>query len=146
MAPNLRPLLVVSLLAFAACGKEKGRVPFTAEGTATTTVTLEAGDVAFWTDLDLKWEGDAVIRYDVEVEQGGKVIGSGACNPLGHLGVKTGWAETNLAGSHTRSGNGKMDCRAVVPAAGSTNVKVTLSVPTKPGVFTLKKADLVIKQ
>ena len=146
MALNLRPLLLLSLLTLAACGKEKGRVPFAADGTGTTTATLEAGDVAFWADLDLEYEGSAAMSYAVELEQGGTVVASGTCNPLGAMNVKVNWVETNIGSSHSRSGSGKMGCHAKVPAAGATNVKVTLAISTRPATFTLKKADFVLKQ
>jgi len=147
MSMNRRPVRWLLLaLALAACGKEKGRVPFTADGTATATAALEAGDVALWTDIDVEYEGSAAMTYTVDLEQGGTVVATATCNPLGHLSVKTAWVETNLGSSHSRSGNGKMGCTARVPAAGTTTVKATLSIPSRPPTFTLKKADLVLKQ
>ncbi len=138
-------LVVVLLLTLAACGKEVGRVPFSAAGSGSATVTLAAGDVSFWTDIDVEYEGSAAMGYEVVLEQGGKSVATASCNPLGSMNVKVGWVETNLGSSHSRSGSGKLGCTARVPAAGATDVKVTLAI-TRPSTFTLKKADLVVKQ
>lgn len=134
------------LVLASSCGKEAGRVPFTAEGAREATVMLKAGEVAFWTDLDVEYQGEAAIEYRVELLQAGTNVGSAVCNPLGHLPVKSGWVETNIGSSHSRRGNGKMECSAKVAAGGSTTVKATLAFKQKPQTITLKKADLVVKQ
>lgn len=136
---------LISVLALVGCGKELGRVPLSAEGAAETTVTLSAGEVSFWTDLDIEYEGDAVLAYKIDLLQGGKSVATAACDPLGRLPVKTGWVETNLGDSHKRKGSGKMDCKATVPA-GATSAKVTLAFGKKPAKVQLRKADLVLKQ
>lgn len=138
-------LLLVTCLAVAGCAKEKGRVAFSADGTATTSVTLEAGDVDFWTDIDAEWSGAGSMQYEVELEQSGVRIASTTCDPLAHLSVKMSWVETNLGDSHSRSGKGKMGCSVKVPTAGATTVKVTLT-SAWPAKATLTKADLLVKQ
>jgi hypothetical protein len=136
---------MVVLVGLAGCAKEKGRVAFAADGTATTTATLEAGDVDFWTDIDAEWVGGAKLQYDIELEQGGASVARTTCNALGPMSVKMSWVETNLGDSHSRSGKGKMSCSVKVPAGGATNVKVTLS-SAWAGKSTLTKADLLVKQ
>ncbi len=137
---------VFALATLAGCGKEAGRVPLAGEGTGTSTMTLKAGDVDFWTDIDVSWEGNATLAYTIELEQGGKTVATATCNPLGRLSVKTRWTETNLGASHSRSGNGKMDCSVSLPSGGATTVKATLAWASKPATSSLKKADLVVKQ
>ena len=141
-----RHLIILFVLACAACGSEKGRVPFASEGAAEGTFDLKQGDVAFWTDLDIEYEGDGALAYDIELVQGGATVAKAKCNPLGHMSVKTSWTETNLGSKHTRHGNGKMDCAASVPKGGATTVRAKLAFAPKPGSVTLKKADLVLKQ
>src|SRR5687768_9513882 len=94
------------------CGKEAGRVPFAAEDTKSVTMPLEAGEVAFWTDLDVKHEGAAALTYRVDLLQGGSVVASAECQALGPMSMKVGWVETTFGASHSRSGNGKMACQA----------------------------------
>lgn len=136
-------LLLVPILG---CGKELGRVPFTKEGTGSTTVALKPGEVAFWTDIDIEWQGAATLDYEVELLQGGTKVASATCNPLGNLSVKTTWVETNIHDEHSRSGNGKLDCSVTLPSGGTTTVNATLAFGSKGKSVTLKKADLVIKQ
>ena len=117
-----------------------------AEGNGAVQVTLDAGEVSFWTDLDIAYEGDASLEYRVELFQGSASPVTAVCNPLGHLPVKTGWVETNIGGSHSRRGTGKMECSAKLATGGPTTVKTTLAFGKKPPTLTLKRADLIIKQ
>jgi hypothetical protein len=130
-------------LLLAGCGKEVGRVPFAASGSGTANVTLEAGDVDFWTDIDVEYRGDAALQYHVDLEQGGAGVATAACNPLGPINVKTSWVETNLGSAHSRSGMGKMSCSVKLAKGGPTKVKATFTASKSA---TLKKADLVLKQ
>jgi hypothetical protein len=140
-------LVLAGLLAFApACGKEVGRVPFTGEGTASATVALKAGEVSFWTDIDIEYNGDASLTYEVELTQGGAKVGSATCNALGQHPAKMSWLETNVGDSHTRRGFGKMTCAATVGSGGPTVVTVKLAFDKRPVTVPLKKADLSVKQ
>lgn len=139
-------LVLGSLVAFAGCAKEVGRIPFTGEGSGQSTVTLEPGEVDFWTDIDLEYEGDAAITYEVELSQGGAVIGKKTCNPLGEINVKMSWVETNLNDAHSRRGSGKMGCSMKIDAAGPAEVKAKLVVGKKPAKLEIRKIDLVVKQ
>src|SRR6185437_5171997 len=103
-------LALSSLVLLAGCGKEMGRVPFSAPGTATANVTLNAGDVAFWTDIDAEYHNDSSLPYTVHLEQGGAKVASATCNPLGPIHTKTSWVEINVGNKHSRSGMGKMGC------------------------------------
>lgn len=143
---NKRIAFVLALAPLLACGKEAGRVPFGAAGTNDATMTLKAGEVDFWTDIDLSWDGAATLDYQVTLEQGGKTVATATCDPFGQLHVKQMWAETNIGSSHSRHGRGKMSCSTSLPSGGPTTVKATLAWGTKPSTETLRKADLVVKQ
>ncbi len=132
-----------SLALLAGCGTEMGRIPFSAPGTGTATVTLQAGEVAFWTDIDAEYHDDSSLPYTVQLEQGGAKVASATCNPLGRIHIKTVWVETNLGNKRSRSGMGKMGCSVSLAKGGPTTVNVTLG-PAKD--ITVKKADLVLKQ
>jgi len=146
MKTGMAALAIVALASLAGCGTEVGRVPLSGVGTASVTVPLKAGDVVFWTDIDIAYEGDAALRYDVELSQGGTVVAKATCDPLGLIHVKSSWIETNVGASHTRRGNGKMTCSATLPKESPTLVSVTLAFGKSPGTVTLRKADLVLKQ
>lgn len=134
-------------LSAVACGKEAGRVPFTAEGAKDATFDLKAGDVAFWTDIDLSFEGNEGLVYKIDLMQNGANVGTTTCNPLGNLPVKTGWVSTDIGNKHSRSGSGKMPCDVKLAAGGATAVKATLAwTPKAPATASMKKADLVVKQ
>jgi len=144
LVPSLT--LAFGLLALSGCGKEAGRVAFAAEGASESTLPLKAGEVSFWTDIDVEFEGSVALAYKIELHQNGAPVGTTVCNPLGDLPMKTGWVSTDLGSSHSRRGNGKMRCDVQLATAGATKVKASLAFNPKPAKFTLKKADLVIKQ
>jgi hypothetical protein len=133
-------------VALAACGKEAGRVPFAAEGAQNATMSLNKGEVSFWTDIDVEYQGDAALAYTVTLVQNGAPAAQVTCDPLGRLPVKSTWVETNVGASHSRRGNGKMSCSATLPNGGPTEVRATLAFAKKPQTFSLKRADLVVKQ
>jgi hypothetical protein len=145
---KLAAVVAVALtsLVLPGCGKEAGRVPFTMPGTGTVSMPLSAGEVSFWTDIDLEYTGDAELAYAIELDQGGTKVATATCNPLGRLHVKESWTETNLGSSHSRRGMGKMDCSVALPAGGATTVKAILAFRLKPATQALRKADLVVKQ
>ena len=139
-------LAALTVVGLAACAKEAGRVPFTGEGEAESTLSLQSGEVDFWTDIAIEFEGDAALAYQVELVQAGSVVAKAACNPLGHMSVKMGWVETNLGSSHSRRGNGKMDCAIELDRGGVTTVKARLAFAARPPGLKLSRADLVVKQ
>lgn len=139
-------VLLFSLSSLTACGSEAGRVPFSNEGSGAAPMTLKAGEVAFWTDLDVAYEGQAALVYRIELVQDGSTVATAVCDPLGHLPMKMSWRETNIGASHSRRGRGKMECAATLAKGGPTTVKATLAFDRKPATVTLKKADLVLKQ
>lgn len=138
--------IVIASLCLFGCGKELGRVPFAAAGAGEASAALKAGDVAFWTDIDIEYEGNASLAYTIDLVQNGAVAASAVCNPLGRLPAKTGWIETNIGSSHSRRGNGKMDCSATVPSGGPTIVRAKLAFGQSPQALKLTRADLVVRQ
>jgi hypothetical protein len=138
--------VAASCPALLSCGKELCRVPFAAEGAATATATLAQGQVAFWTDLDLDYEGDASLLYQIQLVQAGTTVATATCNPLGELPVRSSWVETNIGSKHSRRGDAKMECSTKLRAGGPTTVKVSLAFARKPISAELRKADLVLKQ
>ena len=139
-------LLGLGLLLLVGCGKEVGRVPFSAEATASAPLQLAAGDVAFWTDLDIAYDGDASLEYRIDLLQGGASAATAVCDPLGQMNIKLGWVETHLGASSSRRGSGKMTCGATLAKAGPTIVQATLAFGVRPTAFALERADLVVKQ
>ncbi|MBX3232955.1 MAG: hypothetical protein KIT84_44930 [Labilithrix sp.] len=138
--------LLTFLSFLSGCAKELGRVPFSAPGAGETTMTLAAGEVGVWTDLDIEWEGPAALAYQVDLFQNGTCVVSTVCNPLGKHRVRMGWVSSDVGESHSWRGNGKMGCEVSLAQAGPTTVKVNLAWGTTPAKHTLRKADLVLKQ
>jgi hypothetical protein len=139
-------LAMISMPVLVGCGKEQGRVPFAGEGSHAATIPLEAGDVAFWTDIDLKYEGEAALTYHIDLLQGGSSVATAECEALGPMSMKVGWVETRVNSARSRSGRGKMECSARISKSGPTLVQATLAFSTRPGRATLGRADLVVKQ
>jgi hypothetical protein len=137
-------LSATSLLA--GCGNEVGRLPFAGEDTKAVTMPLKAGEVAFWTDIDVKYEGGAALTYRVELLQGGSSVATAECDALGPMSMKVGWVETQFGASRSLSGNGKMSCSANLAKGGATVVQATLGFSARPTSATLNRADLVVKQ
>ena len=121
-------------------------MPFVGEGAAEASVALEAGQVSFWTDVELEFDGEGGLTYSIELFQNGSAVANTVCNPLGNINVKTGWVSTDLGAAHSRRGNGKMSCNVLLSQAGATTIKASLVWNPKPTRVALKRADLVVKQ
>jgi hypothetical protein len=135
---SLLPLLAVLL---AACGTEVGRVPLAGPGSGTAKVTLKAGEVAFWTDLDVEWDGSLGARYDVTLTSGGQTL-TASCNPTDVTARLNSVRNTTGSKSAFRY-EGKMKCDVTAPE-GDAVLTATLSVGNATAMF--KKSDLVVKQ
>lgn len=138
--------LVLLALPLLACGRPVGNLPFSGEGTKTTTMPLAAGNVAFWTNLDVAYEGAATLGYRIELSQAGRTVAMVDCDLLENLSLKLGWLATNYGAVHSTVGHAKMQCVASLPTGGPTVVKATLAFGTRPAKANLKHADLVLKQ
>ena len=141
-------ILSIALLALsiAACGRQVGSVPFSDEGTKSATLPLTAGSVAFWTDLDVAYEGSGTLSYRIELSQAGRTVATTTCDPLGKMSVQLGWLDIQRGASHSSSGHGKMLCGATLAKGGPTLVQATLAFGVRPLTATIKQADLVVKQ
>lgn len=144
--PTIPMIAALAALFLVGCGKEAGRVPFATEDTKAVAMPLVAGDVAFWTDIDVKYEGAAALTYRVELAQAGASVATAACEALGPMSMKVGWVETQFGASRSLRGSGKMSCSASLAKGGLTEVRATLGFSARPASATLNKADLVVKQ
>jgi hypothetical protein len=138
--------LLIAALLLPGCAKEVGRVPFAGEGSSGTFATLNAGRVAFWTDLNIEYDGSAKLDYRVALYQEGKPVATVVCNPLEDLGTKLFWFERDRASTHSRSGKAEMSCSTTLAKAGPTVVGATLAFATAPTRAVIAKADLIVKQ
>jgi hypothetical protein len=144
--PKKALALAVTAWLLTACDRPVGSVPFASEGTKITTLPLAAGRVAFWTELDIAYEGAATLAYRIELSQAGRNVATATCDPLGKMSVQLGWLDIRRGASHSSSGHGKMSCEATLAKGGPTVVRATLAFGVQPLAATLKRADLVVKQ
>ena len=134
------------LLSLGACGKEMGRLHFSAVGSAESLMTLEAGEVALWTEIDIEHTGYAELGYEVTMLQEGRTVATMSCNPLGKVRTKVGWVQTYFGEKYSRSGTGKMSCTAQLKKGGPTTIRADLRFGKAPKSFLLRKAHLIVRQ
>lgn len=135
-----------ALFSLSGCGKEIGRVPFSSEGTKSTVLELSSGSVAFWTDLDISYDGVAALEYRIDLSQAGRRVATAVCDPFGPMDLQLGWITKARGNSHSASGRGRMTCGVTLPKGGPTTVGAALVFRDKPAVLALRQADLVVKQ
>ena len=136
---------ITAIISLVGCGTRVGRIPCSKPGSASTVVTAKAGEMVFWSDLDIAWDGNFQPRYDITVTQVGKVVGTVTCDPL-DVHVRLHSKRTNWGAHHTASQEGKMSCRVTLPASGPTKIKASLRYLARPKKLTVHRLDLVIKQ
>jgi hypothetical protein len=139
---------MVGALAVAACGKEVGRIPLQRDGSGQLEIQAKAGTkLALWTSLDIKYRrggGDFDASYDVELRQGGAVVGTAVCNPL-DVSVKTNSVEVTTQ-THSLRYQGKMKCELTATKDGPATVTATLHVRKMPPELAINDLSLVVKE
>ena len=140
------PIAILAVSALASCGKEVGRIALRGEGQGETTIQATAGKkLALWTSLDVKYKGNFAARYDVELVEGGAVVGKASCDPL-DVNVKTSSRETNFNGDRSVSWQGKMRCELTPSKSGAAVVRAKLLFVQRPPALTVTDMSLVVKE
>lgn len=131
-------------------GKEVARLPINEVSTSghevvkEATVQLQKDDkIALWSDMDLAYEGDAPVRFQVRVTKDGAPFKELQLDPT-EKNVTIGEVKTNLNGSVKWSFSGK-NAELVVPEAGSYTFKAVLVAAPNP-TLRVAKAELVLKK
>lgn len=142
----LPPAILALVLALTGCGKEVGRIALRGEGQGETTIQATAGKkLALWTSLDVKYTGDLVARYEVELVEGTTVVGKTSCDPL-DVNVKTSSRETNFNGDRSVSWQGKMKCELTPTKNGPAVVRAKVAFAKRPAALTVTDLSLVVKE
>ncbi len=139
MRPQI-PAMLVSLV-LPSCFHAVGRLSFPDEGVRETVVELPPGEVRFAADVAVRYSGEAIARYEVDLLQGGHVTSQAICNPLMVTGRRSC---RHRFGNRDFDCSFVMDCTARLDRGGPTQVRARLSIPLRPAEFTLRRADLII--
>ncbi|TGE28734.1 hypothetical protein [Hymenobacter metallicola] len=152
----LRNLLVTLLLAGAlsACGslfgKEIARLPVNAISTPGREVEEEAtlqlqkdDEVALWSEMDMAYEGETPLRFQVQVLQNGTPYQQFELDPTAK-NVTVGEVRTSIQGKTTWRFTGKNGA-LTIPAPGQYTFKARLVAAANP-TLRIKKAELVLKK
>jgi hypothetical protein len=131
-------------------GKEVARLPINEVSTPghevakEATVPLKKGaEIALWSDMDLAYEGEAPVRFQVQVSKDGQPFKQLELDPT-EKNVTIGEVKTDVNGSVNWRFSGK-NAELVVPEAGSYTFKAILVAANNP-TLRVSKAELVIKE
>ncbi|HSO40558.1 MAG TPA: hypothetical protein VLT33_48860 [Labilithrix sp.] len=147
-AARFRALGLVGLgvLTVAACGKEIGRIPLRDQGAGETTVQASNGKaLSLWTSLDVKYSGAFAAHYDIEMLQGGALVGKTRCNPL-DVSTRLSSKQTTFGNDHSMSWQGKMRCEIALAKGGPTTVRAKLIIDQRPPSLAIKDISVVVKE
>ncbi|PJJ60281.1 hypothetical protein [Hymenobacter chitinivorans] len=131
-------------------GKEVARLPINALSTPGHEVTREATlqlqkdeQVALWSDMDMAYDGEAPVRFQVQVLQNGRPYQQLELDPT-EKNVTVGEVKTNLNGKVNWRFTGK-NGSLTVPAAGTYTFRAHLVAAANP-TLRITKAELVLKK
>ena len=131
-------------------GKEVARLPINEVSTSghevmkEATLQLQKDDkIALWSDMDLAYEGDAPVRFQVRVTKDGVPFKELELDPT-EKNVAIGEVKMDVNGSVNWSFSGK-NAELVVPDAGSYTFKAVLVAAANP-TLRVTKAELVLKK
>lgn len=143
-------LLSIALLALTGCmGEEVGRIPVNAVTTDTLNyiikesapMLLKKGEKLYvWADMDMEYEGELELQFDIELLKDGESLGLVKANPMEN-DMKMNSVETTLGTKTTSSYMGRMQY-IEIPEDGNYVFKALLSSNGNP-TLKLNKAELV---
>jgi hypothetical protein len=109
-----------------------------------TSIDLKKGDkLYFWTDLDLEYEGELELNYNVRVIKNSDTLRVVKLNPL-NCKLKMFEKTVSLMGKTSQSYEGNMDAFEITDAGKYTFDVILVSNPNE--TLKLNKADLVLKK
>ncbi|WP_139922166.1 hypothetical protein [Hymenobacter sp. DG01] len=153
---SLHKLLAVLVLAapLSACdslfGKEVARLPINTISTPgqevvkDATLQLQQGEeLALWSDIDMAYDGEAPVRFQVQVFQNGAPYQQLELDPT-EKNVTVGEVKTTVNGKTNWSFTGK-NATLTAPKMGTYMFKARLVAAPNP-TLVVKKAELVLKK
>lgn len=134
---------ISSLVGLAACGSEVGRAacPGPNESIEATITIPDGKPVSVWSDLDISYEGNKNLTYQIELYQDGKQVYEGSCDPR-DVNVKMNSVSKNVGSRSELRQQGKLKCPEIT---GSGEFEVEAELVADEGV-TVSGCDLVFKQ
>lgn len=144
-------LLLIFLIGCSAItGEEVARLPINEISTENNLVVKEVSldlkkdeEIAFWSDIDMEYEGDASLRFRVEVLKNGEDFGGFEIDPtdksmtLGEVRTtimdKTDWSFSGKNSEVKIEEDGKYTFKAILVSSDNPSLKI-------------EKAELVIKK
>lgn len=147
---NLSGILFIFIILSSCTGEEVGRLPVNAISTEDNLIikeqslNLKKGDeIGIWSEMDMEYEGDAPVRFKVQILKDGKEFGGLEIDPtdknisMGEVKTtimdKTSWSFTGKNKSLTIEEDGNYIFKALLVAAPNNTLKI-------------KKAELVLKK
>ncbi|UOQ51516.1 hypothetical protein [Hymenobacter cellulosivorans] len=153
---SINKLLAALLLAvpLSSCGslfgKEVARLPINAISTPEQEVVKEAAlplqkgeELALWSDMDMAYEGEAPVRFQVQVLKNGTAFQQLELDPT-DKNVTVGEVKTAVNGKTTWSFTGK-NGSLTIPETGTYTFKARLVAAANP-TLKITKAELVLKK
>ncbi|RTQ45993.1 hypothetical protein EJV47_22810 [Hymenobacter gummosus] len=147
-------LLLFAPFLLSACdalmGKEVARLPVNAlsapgrDVVRATTVQLQQGDkVALWSEMDVGYQGEAQLEFQVQLLQNGQPVQRLAFDPR-EKDISLKEVKTSVNGDVNWSFTGR-NASFVVPATGAYTLKARL-VAIPHATVQLRKAELVLRR
>lgn len=146
---------VVMSILFAGCsaltGEEVGRLPINQVSTdddhlimKEVSLDLKKDDkVAIWSDMDLEYEGDVILRFKIEILNNGESIGGIEIDPT-EKNITMGEVRTTLMGKTDWSFSGK-NTEIKIEDDGNYTFKGILVASENPTLI-VNKAEVVFKK
>jgi hypothetical protein len=150
----MKPLVLITCLFLFGCsaftGEEVGRLAINQVSSVgnlikkEASVVLEPGDeIAFWTEMDMEYEGDVTILFRIAITKDGKDLGSMEIDPR-KKDMTIGEVKTSLGDKISWSFSGR---GAIIPISEAGNYTFeAILLASNNSSLVIKKAELVLKK
>lgn len=148
------PFLLMLLISLVGCsaitGEEVARLPINEVSTENNLIVKEVSldlkkdeEIAFWSDIDVEYEGEASLRFRVEVLKNGEDFGGFEIDPT-DKSMTLGEVRTTIMGKTDWSFSGK-NSEVKIEEDAKYTFKAILVSSDNPSLK-IEKAELVIKK
>jgi len=145
---------VLSLAFVTGCGftgEEVARLPINQISTGDDTLFIKEAtldlkkdeEIAIWSDMDIEYEGDVVLRFKIEILINGEVFGGLEIDPT-DKNITIGEVKTSFMGKTNWSFTGK-NSELQIEDDGSYTFRGILLASENPSLK-VKKAEIVLKK
>ncbi|MDC0506236.1 hypothetical protein OAN96_01425 [Candidatus Gracilibacteria bacterium] len=136
-------LLILLFLGLSGCAEEVDRIVFTNLDEVSKVISVESGSIDIWVDLDISYQNDFDLFFNLEILQGNKEIYKTVLT-LDSINLRKNNLEISAGSKVREKFEGKFRFKSSILEKGEYEFKITPHL--RGNISKLQLLDIIIKQ